>query len=143
MRDTSKLGKTAFIRYTGGVQGEDPIDCTGDEPMAVMLGAGRLPVGIERALQEMSVGEQRVVIVPPEMGFGMYNDEGAQWYPRPMIDHGAELHTGDIITWVDRVLNQEFPAYVTDESEGLILIDINHPFAGKTLEYNLELLDVK
>jgi FKBP-type peptidyl-prolyl cis-trans isomerase 2 len=143
MRDISKLGKTALIRYTGGIQGEEPTDRTGAEPMAVVLGAGRLPIGVENALHEMAVGEERDIVVPPELGFGMYNKEGVQWYPRAMIDRGDELHTGDVISWVDRVLNQTFPAYVTDENDGMIQIDINHPFAGKTLAYHLELVELR
>ena len=52
-----RTGKTAYIRYRGGVAGEQPHDVRMDEPLAVRIGGHRVCKGIERALGQMEVGE--------------------------------------------------------------------------------------
>ena len=53
-----RTGKTAYIRYRGGVAGEQPHDVRMDEPLAVRIGGHRVCKGIERALGQMEVGER-------------------------------------------------------------------------------------
>ncbi len=140
----NRAGKIVSIRYKGGVKGEDPVDdhSTG-EPLTVMLGDMRLPLGIEEAIADMVKGEKRTVEVPCEKGYGTYQEQLAQWYPRQLLDNGYELKKGDVLFWTNPEDQRKMPAWVTDETDDNVRIDFNHPFAGMTLEYWIELVDVR
>ena len=141
----SRIGMVAYIRYKGGIKGDDSLvdDRSTGEPLAVRLGAGRIPKGIEDAVMEMEVGEQRVVEVPSELGYGVYIEKDAQWYPRPMLDHGYDLHVGGALVRTNPESHAQRPAFVIEETKDEVKLDFNHPFAGKDLEYWVELVDLK
>ena len=81
MDRANKAGRTAYLRYKGGVLGEEPLDdrSTGD-PLAVVIGTMQLPRGVEEAVVGMEVGEARSIEVPPELGYGAYQDKLASWH---------------------------------------------------------------
>ena len=68
--EKDRLGKTAYIHYRGGVAGETPHDIRMDEPLVVRIGGHRVCKGIERALEDLEVGESRTLLIPPEEGYG-------------------------------------------------------------------------
>ena len=142
MADKPHIGSTVWFRYKGGVKGEEPVDdhSTG-EPFRVMLGTLSIPRGVELALMEMEKGEQKTVDIPPELGYGQYQSKQADWHTRAMIPRGYEAKTGDILYWVNPEDGKRLPVWVADETQDAILLDFNHPFAGRTLTYWLELVD--
>jgi FKBP-type peptidyl-prolyl cis-trans isomerase 2 len=144
MEHSERIGKAAHILYKGGIKGERMLDdrSTG-EPLVVVIGEGRIPKGIEEVLYEMHIGEQRQIEVPCSLGFGEHKPEGLQWYPKSVIDHGYELKVGSVLSWTNPDDHSVLPARVVEETEDNIRIDLNHPFAGKTLEYWIELVDLK
>lgn len=141
----SRIGKVAYIRYKGGIKGDDTLvdDRSTGDPLAVRLGTGRIPKGVEEAVCEMEVGEQRTVVVPSELGYGVYVERDAQWYPRAMLDHGYDLHVGGALVWTHPESHAQRPAFVTEETADTVKLDFNHPFAGKDLEYWVELVDLR
>ena len=59
MRNNSRFGKCAYVRYKGGVKGEEPFDDRSQgEPVKIILGAGAVSPGVEDALSEMEEGEE-------------------------------------------------------------------------------------
>lgn len=137
-----RIGKKAKIVYEGGPKGEEPIDSTEGEVREVTLGLGFLPKGIDEAFQEMAVGEERVVTVPPEKGFGNYDPDGVKEYPRFYIENGEKLTVGDVVTWRNPASGAAVPARVVNANETAVQLDLNHPFAGKVLEYRLKLVGI-
>ena len=144
MKRVAGLGKVVSIRYKGGIKGETPVDDrSSGEPLTVLLGDMKLPKGIEEALSGMVPGEQKVADIAPELGYGEYHEDLAQWYPRVMLDNGYSLQTGDVLFKRNPEDGRRIPAWVVESTNDQVRIDFNHPFAGKTLEYELELVDVK
>lgn len=139
-----RLGRIAYIRYRGGAQGEPDLvdDRSAGEPLAVVLGDHRIPRGIEDALFDMEVGERRELVVPSELAYGVYDEKAAQWYLRTAIEDGYSLKKGSILVWTNPEDQSRRPARVTDATKDGVKIDMNHPFAGKTLEYWVELVDL-
>ena len=136
-------GRTALVRYRGGVVGEDPFDdCSTGEPERIIIGAGEVPRGIEEALYGMEIGEQRTVIVPCAKAYGEHDPEGVVRYLRSFLADGAELHVGDLVTWLHPVSQRVVPVRIVEETEDTLTVDFNHLLAGKDLEYWLELVDV-
>lgn len=144
MRKPERFGKRALVRYKGGAIGEEPVeDYTTGEPETILLGTCAVPPGIDEALCEMKIGECRTVQIPPEKAYGLYDPEGVRVYPRTMIPNGSELETGSIVSWLNPVNNIRLPVYVIEATADYVKLDFNHPLAGKTLEYYLELVDIK
>lgn len=138
-----RAGKTAYIRYRGGVAGERPHDVRLDEPLAVRIGGHRVCKGIERALEQMEVGESCTLLIPPEEGYGNADPKLVQWYPRSVLDHGYDMKKGSMVMWKSADGLAAKPAVIVDATEDTVQIDLNHPYAGKTLEYWVELVDLK
>lgn len=139
MKDNSKFGTCLYIYYKGGVDGEEPVDdhSTG-EPIKIVLGAGQVCPGIEDALCDMEVGEEKVVVIPSEEAYGHYQEEGVQTYPRVMFPFGYELKEGDVFTWTNPASGMPIPVRVLEAYESAVKVDFNHPWAEKTLRYWLK-----
>lgn len=137
------LGKVVGIHYRGGIKGEEPIDENMDRnPLTVMIGDMKIPRGIELALDGMEEGESKTIEIPPELGYGEYQDNLAQWYPKIMLKDGYSLKEGDFLFWTNPQDQSKAPAWVTETTDDQVKIDFNHPFAGKTLEYQINLVNV-
>lgn len=139
----NRNGKLAYIRYKGGILGERPVDDRMDEPLAVRIGAGRVVKGIDDALQVLEVGESVTLVIPPEEGYGDANPKLVNWYPRSMIPHGYEIKKDTMIMWESADGLAKRPVMVVDATKDAVKIDMNHPYAGRTLEYWVELVDLK
>ena len=143
MVKTAKPGSVVSIRYKGGAKGEEVLDDhSKGEPLKVMLGDMKLPQGIEEAIFGMKAGESKQVEIPCELGYGSYKDELASWYPRMVLKEGYSLKRGDIMFYTNPDDDSKMPAWVTGETQDTVRLDFNHPYAGKTLEYWIELVDL-
>ncbi|MDR0350989.1 MAG: FKBP-type peptidyl-prolyl cis-trans isomerase [Coriobacteriales bacterium] len=143
MRDTARSGKTALVHYRGGAQGEKIVeDYTQGEPVRIVLGAGEVPFGIEEALYEMEIGTSQTLVVPPEEAYGFHDPDGLQRYPRSFVGGSEDLEQGDVFAWVNPASGRQIPVRVVEATPDSITCDFNHPLAGKTLEYWIELVDI-
>jgi len=141
----AEIGMTAFIRYKGGIKGDDTLvdDRSTGDPLPVLIGAHRVPKGVEDALCGMVVGEQKTVTIPPELGYGRYVASEADWYPRALLPNGYDMKVGDFFPYTDPQNELKKIVHVTEATEDGVKIDFNHPFAGKELEYWIELVDLR
>jgi FKBP-type peptidyl-prolyl cis-trans isomerase 2 len=138
------MGRVARILYKGGAKGEEALDDRSNgEPLRVVIGENAVPKGIEALLYELEVGESRSIEIPPEQGYGHPSPDGVQWYPRTMVKDGARLKVGDIIACANRYDRTDaLPGRVIAATDDLVQIDVNHPFAGKTLSYWVKLVEL-
>jgi FKBP-type peptidyl-prolyl cis-trans isomerase 2 len=144
MRNPERIGRVAKIRYKGGVKGEEAVDDrSSGEPLEVVIGSGSMPRGIDEELFDMEIGESKIVEIPPERGFGVYNEKVVDWHLRAMIANGYDLVVGSRLAWNNAEEGISMPARVTEVTKDMVRIDLNHPFAGKTLVYELELVDIQ
>ena len=141
--EENRTGMLAYIRYEGGILGERHVDKHLDEPLPVRIGAGRVVKGIDDALHKMQVGESVTLIIPPEEGYGDADPKQVKWYPRSIIPHGYEIKKDTMIMWESADGLAKRPAMVVDATEDTVKIDMNHPYAGKMLEYWVELVDLQ
>lgn len=137
-----RSGRYAHVRYRGGILGEEPEDIRWDEPAVIRMGTGNVIRGIDEVLYDMAVGESRTVVIPPEKAYGDHDPEGVRRYLRSDFPNGYEIGEGYVGSWVNPVSRAKLPCVVTKATQDYLQIDFNHPFAGKTLEYELELLAI-
>ena len=133
--------KAVTIKYTLRDEEGAVLDTTdGRDPMTYLHGAGNLVPGVEEALEGKSPGDEIKVTVPPEKGYGNREDGNVRNLPLRKVSAGkiqpgsqVQLNTshGPIVATVLAVKGD----YAT--------IDLNHPLAGKTLRFELEVVEVR
>jgi FKBP-type peptidyl-prolyl cis-trans isomerase SlyD len=112
----------------------------GGEPMPFLEGAGQIIEGLEEPLRQMTAGEKRTVVVPPERAYGRREIELVQKVPKANLPVG-DLKVGDQFqTGPDR----QAPVVTVVAIEGdEVLLDANHPLAGQELHFEVELVAVR
>lgn len=112
----------------------------GNEPMPFIEGTGQIIEGLEEPLRQMSAGEKRKVVVPPERAYGVREAELVQKVPKDRLPV-QDIRVGDQFqTGPDR----QAPVVTVMAIEGdEVLLDANHPLAGQELHFEVELVSVR
>ena len=120
----------------------DTVDSTFDKsPATFKVGDGSLLPGFEAALFGFKAGDKRTLEILPENAFGQPNPQNVQVIPRSQFKD-RELSEGLLVIFNDAA-NTELPGVVKAFDDEQVTIDFNHPLAGKTLTFDVEIKDVK
>lgn len=114
----------------------------GGEPLAYLHGAQQIVPGLERELVGLEAGQSKDVVVAPEDGYGLPDPEGVFGVPRAAFPAGAQLAVGDTFVGEDDE-GAQVPVRVVEVREDSIVVDANHPLAGVTLYFHVEVRDVR
>jgi FKBP-type peptidyl-prolyl cis-trans isomerase SlyD len=113
----------------------------GREPMTYVHGQGQIIPGLEKEMAGMAVGAGKKVKVKPEDAYGPVNPQAFQEVPKEQLPPGA-LKVGTMLT-AQGPQGQSVPVRVHDIKEKTVVMDFNHPLAGKTLSFDIKVTDVK
>ena len=111
------------------------------EPLAIMMGRGGLIAGVEAALLGKSVGDRFQVQVLPAEGYGVRRENAVQRVPKKLFAAPERLRPGQTTTLSTRDGGR--PVTVLKVGMSVVDVDVNHPLAGKTLAFDIEMLDVR
>lgn len=112
------------------------------QPMSYIHGEGQIVSGLERSLEGLSAGDTKQVVVQPEEGYGERDEHGIQDVPREAFPSDLDLQPGMELT--AEGANGECVSFVVREVKPeAVLIDLNHPLAGKTLHFVVTVRDVR
>ncbi len=135
-------GKEVSLEYTLKLDNDEVIDSNvGDAPLTYTQGSGQIITGLESALEGMQVGDSKHVTVKPEDGYGAVNPEAFQEVPKENIPPDA-LKVGTELIGRDAQGRVVRPR-VAEVKDKTVVLDFNHPLAGKTLHFDVKILDVK
>lgn len=137
---TVESGTKVAIHYTLTVDGAVVDSSTGRAPLEYVQGQGQLVPGVEAGLQGAEQGARRHLSVPPAEGYGDVRPELVIKAPREALAHLDGLKIGAMIRGDGP--DGPFRAVVRDISEADVTLDLNHPLAGKTLEFDVEVVSV-
>jgi FKBP-type peptidyl-prolyl cis-trans isomerase SlyD len=113
----------------------------GKEPMSYMHGKGQIIPGLEKELSGMKVGEQKKVQVKPEDGYGPVNPQAFHEVPKEKLPPEA-LKVGAVLM-AQGAQGQGIPVRVHEIKDTTVIMDFNHPMAGKTLSFDVKITDIK
>jgi FKBP-type peptidyl-prolyl cis-trans isomerase SlyD len=132
-------GSSVKIHYTLTVDGQQVDTSSGREPLAFVQGQHMIIVGLEEELAGMKAGEKKTVTVAPEEGYPS-NPLAVQTVPRSAFSNPDSLQVGDVVRGNSQ--GRDFPARVTVITPDSITVDMNHPLAGKTLVFDVEVIEI-
>jgi len=134
--------KEVTLHFALKLDNGELVDSTFDkQPATFKVGDGNLLPGFEAALFGLKAGDKRSLRVEPEQGFGQPNPQNVQRMPRSQFQE-MELSEGLLVIFNDAA-NTELPGVVKAFDEAQVTIDFNHPLAGKTLSFEVEIIAVK
>ena len=136
------MTKTATILYEGRIaENNEVFDDGTKEPYTITFGkAGIMPV-IEKALLEMDCGEEKTFNLEPKDAYGEWEEKGVQRVLVKDIPNGENLPVGEYINWKNPVSIKPIPVKVLSKHNGIVKLDLNHPLAGKHINYWVKLID--
>lgn len=135
-------GKIISIHYTLRDDDGDVIDRSGDAPLDYLHGAGNIVEGLERALEGKAIGDAVKVSVAPEDGYGERDDAGVKIVPRGAFPAEIELEEGMELGMEDGD-GHAMPIWITRIAGDSVTIDLNHPLAGATLHFEVEIAGLR
>jgi len=142
-----KIGKGSVvgIDYTLHLGDGDVVDRSepGD-PLTYLHGEGQIVPGLEQALEGLAVGDQKQVVVAPADGYGEHDPSGVQEVPLSAFPEGFSPQAGMQLT-AEGPDGEAVPFTVREVKPiaGSVLIDMNHPLAGRTLHFEVTVRDVR
>jgi FKBP-type peptidyl-prolyl cis-trans isomerase SlyD len=110
--------------------------------MSILLGAGNIIPGLESAMAGREAGDRFDVTVTPEQAYGERRDDFTQRVPKKYFEHAQRLKSG-MTTLLKTQDGSQRMVVVMKIGQSVIDVDLNHPMAGKTLNFAVEILDVR
>jgi FKBP-type peptidyl-prolyl cis-trans isomerase 2 len=137
-----QAGSMVAFDYTLTDESGNVIDTSkGKEPMHYVHGKGQIIPGLEKELAGMTVGSEKKVTVKPEDAYGQVNPQAFQEVPKDKIPAEA-LKVGAVLTATGPE-GQRVPVRVHEIKENTVIMDFNHPLAGKTLLFDIKITEIK
>jgi FKBP-type peptidyl-prolyl cis-trans isomerase SlyD len=133
-------GKVVTIHYQLTVADQVLDSSAGKDPLPYLHGYNNIVPGLEEALTGKPVGEKLQVAVSPDKGYGERNEEMTQTVPREQLPD--DIQTGAQLS-AQAQDGQAIPCWVAEVREKDVDIDFNHPLAGQTLNFEVEVVSVR
>jgi FKBP-type peptidyl-prolyl cis-trans isomerase SlyD len=112
------------------------------DPLVYLHGYEEIVPGLERAIEGKKAGESLKVQVSPEDGYGEYDPDGVEEVAREEFPPDMQLEAGGIVTAVDDD-GDEVEFLVKELRPKTVVVDFNHPLAGKTLHFEVTVREVR
>jgi len=138
MTDTLAENTVASVHYTGKLPESGEIFDTseGRDPLTFLVGHKQMIPGFEDEMMGAKVGERRTFTLEPERAYGPRMEDAVQQIEREQF--------GDIDPEVGMMLMSDIgPFTVTAVADDLVTVDFNHKLAGETLEFSVEVVEVR
>lgn len=138
---TVEKGKEITLEYTLTVDGQVLDSSRDGEPLQYVQGKGMIIKGLETQLEGMHVGDTATVVVQPEEGYGVINPQALKEVPKSSLPDTIEPREGQPLL-VQDAEGQQFRCRISQVKDDSIVVDLNHPLAGKELHFEVRILHV-
>jgi FKBP-type peptidyl-prolyl cis-trans isomerase 2 len=134
-------GKLVKVSYTLTVDG-NIVDSTQEgKPFEFQIGNKQVIPGFEEAIIGMEVGEKKSFEVSPDKGYGQEDPRGIQEVSKDKLPPDIVPEVG-MTLYATRPDGQTFPARITEVKEDVVIANLNHPLAGKTLNFEVGVIEI-
>ena len=135
-------GKKVKFDYTFTVDGQVIESSTGKAPLEYTQGDGKLIPGLTSQLEGLHVGDQKKVTVKPEDAYGQINPKAFQEMPKSSVPADFTPEMGMVVQ-LKGPNGEVVPAVISEIKDQSIVLDFNHPLAGKTLQFDVKIVSIE
>jgi len=137
-----EIGSKVSVHYTGTFSDGEEFDNSHSRnvPLDFVVGEGQTIPGFDSAIVGMAVGEVKNITLAPSDGYGEINPEAFQKVSRSQFPSDFEPETGTMVEGVN-TQGQKVRAIVAEVSVEDVVLNFNHPMAGKEMNFEIQLLD--
>jgi FKBP-type peptidyl-prolyl cis-trans isomerase SlyD len=140
MHNTVSNGKVISLEYTLKLEDGEVVDTNvGGDPLTYTHGANQIIRGVESAVEGMELGQAKQAVVSPTEGYGEADPKSFAEVPKDRlpkeIQVGTQLHGKD-------AGGREIRPIVSAIKDETVVLDFNHPLAGKTLYFDLKVVNI-
>jgi len=133
-------GSNVTLNLTLTVDSEVIFTTQGKDPFEYTHGEGRILPGLENQLAGLKSGEEKEIIVGPDDGYGVIDPEAFIEFPKTQLPEG-DIQPGVALELIGPD-GRPVPAVVTEIKEEFVILDLNHPLAGKELQFNVAIISI-
>jgi peptidylprolyl isomerase len=135
-----KTGNKVEVEYVGKLDDGSVFDSSEDhgKPLEFEVGSGSVIKGFDNAVLGMNEGDEKEFIILPAEAYGQHDPTLVQNVPREVFPLEAELTAG-LVFEAGLPTGEKVPVMITAVDKGVVIVDLNHPLAGKTLNFKIKL----
>jgi len=139
-----KTGQTVSVHYVGKFNDGTEFDNSRNrgEPVSFEVGSGQLISGFDSALEGMVIGETKAIKLEPSEAYGEVNENLVQTVPQESFPPEYEFKVGNVVQG-QNATGQQVTARIDSVDENVVVLNFNHPMAGRDLNFEIELLSVQ
>ena len=135
-------GLYVSVDYQGTLPNGEVFDTSQEgQPLEVQMGAGQLIEGFERELMGMSINEKKTFTLSSEDAYGQRDESLIRGFARTDFPAEMEPRVGMTIA-LQTPEGRQMPAQITHLDEEKLSVDLNHPLAGESLTFKIEVLGI-
>ncbi len=135
-------GKQVKLDYTLTVNNQVVETSVGKIPLVYMVGDGRIIPGLAKALDGMHVGEQKLISVEPKDAYGEVDPKAFKEFPKTTMPKNIEPKVGMVLQ-AQAPDGSSFPTMISEIKDKTVVLDFNHPLAGKKLQFDVKILSIE
>jgi peptidylprolyl isomerase len=137
-----ETGQFVSVHYTGTLENGKVFDTSeGRHPLEVEVGAQQIISGFENALMGMALNEKKVFTLNPEDAYGQRDESLTHSVPRADVPPEINPEVGQAVALATQS-GQQVPAMITEVDDEKVVVDLNHPLAGATLTFDIEVVGI-
>lgn len=139
----AKVGDVVRVHYVGKFENGEVFDSSiaRREPIEFTIGAGQMIKGFDKAVEGMAVMEKKSVMIPCAEAYGEVHPENFVQVPRIEVPRDIVPVVGMQLAISDSY-GRQFPVIVSEVNDEYIVLDANHPMAGKDLWFDIQLVEI-
>ncbi len=135
-------GKKVKFDYTLKIDNELVETSEGKEPLEYTHGEGQIIPGLASALNGLKVGDEKTVVIEPKDAYGEIIEEAMKELPKSSFPEEFEPQQGMVIELKNEE-GESAPGIIWEIKDAGIVVNFNHPLAGKTLEFDIKIVEIK
>lgn len=139
---TAKANDKVKVHYKGTLSNGEIFDTSeGRDPLEFTLGTGQVIPGFDKGIEGMTIDESKTINIPSTNAYGDIRKELIQEVPKTHIPEEIKPEIG-LQLMSSTPDGQQIPLVVTEIKDETIIVDANHPLAGKDLTFEVTLVGI-